>query len=233
MPIITDLAQHYRPEYFNTWLMTNMDAGLSSVVVLQGITLLDAEDHQYQGLTYAANLNDHFMALAVLITWPATGTTRARLIWSNSAPFRSPTSCPTGRCIGLGGQIICQLGEKLPVSPEEVTLTRRLLIAAGYREDHHLAAYFDREHWRCSPRIAGVLLPALYRDIHAAYCHIHRCGRNRFFSPRCISNISWINARRFSGSRCPMHRPDGGVREAGLGLDQAINVVSRDSFEPS
>ena len=38
-------------------------------------------------------------------------------------------------------KVLLWLGEKVPVSPEEATVTRRMLLSAGYRSDHALAIF--------------------------------------------------------------------------------------------
>ena len=42
---------------------------------------------------------------------------------------------------GAGIRVLRIVGEKVPVSPEDATITRRLLLAAGYRTDQALAVF--------------------------------------------------------------------------------------------
>src|SRR5512133_402450 len=43
---------------------------------------------------------------------------------------------------GLAVRIIRQIGEKVPVSPADAGMTRRYLLAAGFRSERSLAVYY-------------------------------------------------------------------------------------------
>jgi tight adherence protein C len=48
----------------------------------------------------------------------------------------------TERPMGVGVRVLKLVGEKAPVSPEDMDITRKLLTAAGYRDEKSIAIYF-------------------------------------------------------------------------------------------
>ena len=135
---------------------------------------------------------------------------------------------------GVLGQMVTTIqwiGEKMPVSPEEASSTQKELIAAGYRSDRAAAvfngckivgaialaivAYFVRTHIT-ENGILGIVL-------------IIAGGGAGFFLPTFMLDVL-IDRRR---ERLRMSLPDAldlmvVCVEAGLGLDQALRVVSRE-----
>jgi len=135
---------------------------------------------------------------------------------------------------GVLGQVVTTiqwLGEKMPVSPEEASSTQKELIAAGYRSDRAPAvfngfkivsaislavvAFFARTHIT-ENSILGIVIV------------IAGAGAG-FFLPSFVLDVL-IDRRR---ERLRMSLPDAldlmvVCVEAGLGLDQALRVVSRE-----
>jgi len=132
------------------------------------------------------------------------------------------------------GQVVTTiqwLGEKIPISPEEASATQKEMIAAGYRSDRSPAifnglkivcavalavvAYFVRSHITSNSMLGIVLIAA---GAGAGY-----------FLPSFGLDVL-IDRRR---ERLRMSLPDAldlmvVCVEAGLGLDQALRVVSRE-----
>ena len=132
------------------------------------------------------------------------------------------------------GQVVTTiqwLGEKIPISPEEASATQKEMIAAGYRSDRSpaifnglkivcavalaIVAYFVRSHITSNSMLGIVLIAA---GAGAGY-----------FLPSFGLDVL-IDRRR---ERLRMSLPDAldlmvVCVEAGLGLDQALRVVSRE-----
>jgi len=174
-----------------------------------------------------------FLALAVLITWAGyryyarPGRFYEQL---GTVTVSDILSEPGGAAPGLALRVIRLVGERIPVSPEEVSLTRRLLIAAGYREDHHLAVYFG---FRALALLAAGLLAFVFQSFIESYTlrivTFIVAGVVGFFIPSML--LEHLVDKRQEVLRLSL--PDAldlmvVCVEAGLGLDQAINVVSRE-----
>jgi tight adherence protein C len=174
-----------------------------------------------------------FLALTALISWAGyryyarpgrfyeqLGTVTVTDTFSQSG----------GLAPGLAIRIIKQVGERVPVSPDDVTLTRRLLIAAGHREDHHVAVYYGF-------RVVALLAAGLLAFVLQSYLENGSlrivtfvvAGVAGFFFPGLF--LEHLVDKRQEVLRLSL--PDAldlmvVCVEAGLGLDQAINVVSRE-----
>jgi tight adherence protein C len=127
-------------------------------------------------------------------------------------------------------RIIQQIGEKVPISPQDATVTRRLLMAAGFRTDVALKMFYGIKlvmcgllflaavvgrHYIANPILSIIVLPA------AAFAG--------YYGPNLILE-KLIDRRR---ERLRHALPDAldlmvVCMEAGLGLDQAIANVSRE-----
>ena len=127
-------------------------------------------------------------------------------------------------------RILRTVGEKIPVSPDEVIMTRRLLMASGYREDGALAAFFGFR----ALALVGCVLVALaclpFIPIYALrIVAVVFGGILGMFLPGIILDMM-VSARQ---ERLRLSLPDALdlmviCVEAGLGLDQAISNVSKE-----
>mgnify|MGYP000876582052 CR=1 FL=1 len=136
-----------------------------------------------------------------------------------------------GASQGVAVRILRKLGENVPISPEDASITRRMLIAAGFRDETAVtlyygmrilffavfvvAGYFAKDYMTQNPTLRMV---ALGMSAFAG-----------FFLPGLILE-SLISARH---ERLRMSLPDAldlmvVCVEAGLGLDQAIQNVSKE-----
>lgn len=132
---------------------------------------------------------------------------------------------------GVVVRVIRLIGEKVPVSPRDASLTRRYLIATGRRSDSALPiyygirvivfvafvviAYFARGYVTLNPTLQIVILAA--------------AGLVGFFVPGMV--LDWLVSRR--QEKLKLSLPDAldlmvVCVEAGLGLDQAILNISRE-----
>ena len=132
---------------------------------------------------------------------------------------------------GLAVWVIEQFGEKVPVSPEEATVIRGDLIAAGYRSDHALPFYLGM---RVVGAVGLVLLALVVRSwitsnsILAIVIPV-AAGFAGYFGPSFVLD-HLIEARQ---ERIKFALPDAldllvVSVEAGLGLDQAIQYVGQE-----
>lgn len=123
------------------------------------------------------------------------------------------------------------IGEKAPVSPQEAGLTRRQLIAAGFREDSGVAVFHGIQ------AIATLLFPLLVFMLRSnisnqtllQWLAVGAAALAGFFGPGFI--LEYIVAKRQEILKLSL--PDAldlmvVCVEAGLGLDQAILSVSRE-----
>ena len=134
---------------------------------------------------------------------------------------------------GQGGgtvRILKTIGEKIPVSPDEAIMTRRLLMAAGYRDDGALAAFLG---FRAVVMIGCVLLALACLPLISVYVlkivAIVFAGIVSLFLPGMVLDFL-VSARQ---ERLRLSLPDAldlmvVCVEAGLGLDQAISNVSKE-----
>jgi len=124
-----------------------------------------------------------------------------------------------------------QVGEKLPISPQDVSYTRRLLVAAGYRSEAAVRVYYGLK-----VLLAIVLLATAFfvRDALTAnpvlrIVVIIGGGLAGYFLPSLFLD-RMVQARQ---ERLRLSLPDAldlmvVCVEAGLGLDQAIRSVSEE-----
>jgi tight adherence protein C len=136
----------------------------------------------------------------------------------------------TVRPEGAMVRIIRQIGEKVPISPQDASLSRRYLIAAGYRSDSAVGFYYGT---KAITSVALFVLALIFRGyipvpvlsivfvIGAAVAGYFLPG---FVLERMVSNRQ---------ERLKLSLPDAldllvVCVEAGLGLDQAIVNVSRE-----
>jgi tight adherence protein C len=132
---------------------------------------------------------------------------------------------------GLVVRVIKTIGEKVPISPESASSTRRELIAAGYRSDSALLVFYGAKVLFCS---AMILLAFVAGDYLFAN-PLHRIlftalgGFIGYFAPSLFLERLVTNRQE----RLRLALPDAldllviSV-EAGLGLDQALQYVSRE-----
>jgi tight adherence protein C len=132
---------------------------------------------------------------------------------------------------GLAVSVFQLIGEKLPISPQDVMATRRELISAGYRSEMAVAVLYGIKAVLC---VTLVVLALLFRDSITSN-HILRivmviaAGLVGYFGPGfCLESM--VNKRR---EIIRLSLPDAldlmvVCVEAGLGLDQAIQYVSRE-----
>jgi tight adherence protein C len=126
------------------------------------------------------------------------------------------------------------IGEKVPISPEDASTSRRYLIAAGYRSDASLAIYYGVKIVLC----AVLLLFAV--AFHSSVTSIRvlqivftvAATAAGYFGP----NLVVEKLVDFRQERIRYSLPDAldlmvVCVEAGLGLDQAINNISRELAE--
>ncbi len=127
-------------------------------------------------------------------------------------------------------RVIETIGEKVPLSPQEAGMARRTLIAAGYRSDRAVTAYYG---------VKVVMAVAFVVVAGVVWTHIQNpmlrlmvwpaLAALGFFLPNL--GLDLLVSRRQERIRFAL--PDAldlmvVCMEAGLGLDQAINSVSKE-----
>lgn len=128
-------------------------------------------------------------------------------------------------------RVIRRIGEKVPISPGEASMARRYLIAAGFRSETALLTYYGLKVVLC----AGLLVPAVVFGVRIASQPMLRipliagAALAGFFGPNLV--LERLVARRQERLRFSL--PDALDMmvvsvEAGLGLDQAMQAVSRE-----
>jgi tight adherence protein C len=132
---------------------------------------------------------------------------------------------------GLVVRVIKTIGEKVPISPDSASSTRCELISAGYRSDNALLVFYGAKVLFCS---AMILLAFVAGDYLFAN-PLHRIlftalgGFIGYFAPSLFLERLVTNRQE----RLRLALPDAldllviSV-EAGLGLDQALQYVSRE-----
>ena len=127
-------------------------------------------------------------------------------------------------------RVVETIGEKVPLSPQEASLARRTLIAAGFRSDRATTVYYGLKV------LLGVVLlvPAGFIWAHVQNPILRlmvwpALGVGGFFLPNL--GLDLLVSRRQERIRFAL--PDAldlmvVCMEAGLGLDQAINSVSKE-----
>lgn len=132
---------------------------------------------------------------------------------------------------GLAVLIIQRIGERVPVSPQDVVATRRDLIAAGYRSDRALPIYYGIRVIVC---VLLVMLALVFREAITTNSVLRvvivvAAGFLGYLGPSFW--LEYLVARR--QERIRLSLPDAlnmmvVAVEAGLGLDQAIQYVGRE-----
>jgi tight adherence protein C len=127
--------------------------------------------------------------------------------------------------------VIEQIGEKMPIDPADATAIRRDLIAAGYRSDRSLPIYIGIRVLACALFVilALVFRPVLTSNPVLSIVIPVGAGALGYFGPSFVLDIL-IGKRQ---ERIRWGLPDAldllvVSVEAGLGLDQAIQHVSRE-----
>ncbi len=132
---------------------------------------------------------------------------------------------------GILVKITQQIGEKVPVSPQDVTVARRTLVAAGYRSELAVRIYYGLKVVLC----LGLLVLAFFlRDVVTTnptlrIVFVFAMGLIGYFGPSFFLD-HLVAARQ---ERLRLSLPDAldlmvVCVEAGLGLDQAVRSVSEE-----
>jgi tight adherence protein C len=177
-----------------------------------------------------------FLTLTVLITavgyWmyarPSRFQKRLGTLEETAPAMAINTSDASGRAWIV--RVVETIGEKVPLSPQEAGMARRTMIAAGYRSDGTVTIYYGVK-----------VLMAIAFVIIAGFVWVHiqnpmlrlmvwpALGAAGFFLPNL--GLDMLVSRRQERIRFAL--PDAldlmvVCMEAGLGLDQAINSVSKE-----
>ncbi|MCC7175579.1 MAG: type II secretion system F family protein [Bryobacterales bacterium] len=128
-------------------------------------------------------------------------------------------------------KITQQIGEKVPVSPQDVSVARRMLVAAGHRSEIAVRIYYGLKVVLC---IALLIVAFFTRDAITANPVLRivllvAAGLAGYFGPGFFLD-HMVSARQ---ERLKLSLPDAldlmvVCVEAGLGLDQAIRSVSEE-----
>jgi tight adherence protein C len=126
-------------------------------------------------------------------------------------------------------RITQQIGEKLPISPQDVSAARRYLVAAGFKSEGAIRVYYGIKVILC---LVLLVLALLFRDSITSnpvlrIVLVVAAGLTGYFGPGFYLE-SLVSARQ---ERIRLSLPDAldlmvVSVEAGLGLDQAIRSVS-------
>lgn len=124
-----------------------------------------------------------------------------------------------------------QIGEKIPISPQDATLARRYLAAAGYRSETAVRIYYGIKVVLC---IVLLVVALVLRDVITSNSILRivlvvAAGLAGYFGPTFFLE-HMVSARQ---ERLRLSLPDAldlmvVCVEAGLGLDQAIRAVSEE-----
>ena len=132
---------------------------------------------------------------------------------------------------GVVIQTIRRIGEKVPISPQEASITRRYLIAAGFRSESALLTYYGIKIVLCAVMlVVGLILKDYVSSMAVLRIpFVVGAALAGFFGPNLV--LERLVARRQETLRFAL--PDAldlmvVSVEAGLGLDQAIQSVSRE-----
>lgn len=123
------------------------------------------------------------------------------------------------------------IGEKMPISPQDASLARRYLIAAGFRSENAIRVLYGAKVLSC---VGLLVLTILFRETITANPILRNVlvvmgGLAGYFLPGFVLE-RMVGARQ---ERIRLALPDAldllvVCVEAGLGLDQAINNVSQE-----
>jgi tight adherence protein C len=128
-------------------------------------------------------------------------------------------------------RMIQYIGEQVPVSPEDASLARRQLMAAGFRSDLAVQVYFGLKIVMCAGLLVAAFLLRNQLTSNAVLRIVLVAGGGAlgFFGPNLV--VDHLVTRRHEKLRFSL--PDAldlmvVCMEAGLGLDQATVNVSRE-----
>ncbi len=127
-------------------------------------------------------------------------------------------------------RVVQQIGEAVPVSPQDVGMSRRYLIAAGYRSDTAVKVYYGLKIVLAVALFFAALFLRAYIDNSIGRIIIVIAGvAAGFFGPNLF--VERMVSKRQEAIRFSL--PDAldmmiVCMEAGLGLDQAMSAVSRE-----
>jgi tight adherence protein C len=144
--------------------------------------------------------------------------------------LREPVASPRERMVRVFGQI----GEKIPLSPSEQTITRRDLTMAGYRSDTAIAVFYGV---KVMAAVAAMLFALLVRNSLSDATMVRiviLIGFTGFGYYAPTLGLEKLVKQRQMKLRLSL--PDAVdmlviAVEAGLGLDQALQYVSREITE--
>lgn len=149
----------------------------------------------------------------------------------SAAPV-SPISTVSAGASGMA-KVVTSLqwvGEKVPISPQAASLTRRLLTGAGFRQDYALAVFFGIKVLLCAVLLLAALILRGYIEAPILSFAAPFLGAVvGYLAPNLVLDL--LISRRQNIIRLSL--PDAldlmvVCTEAGLGLDQAIRVVARE-----
>jgi len=128
-------------------------------------------------------------------------------------------------------RITQHIGEKVPISPQDVSVARQFLVAAGYRSETAVRIYYGIKVLLC---VGLLILAFLFRDVVTSnpvlrMVLVVAAGLAGYFGPSLVLD-HLVSARQ---ERLKLSLPDAldlmvVCVEAGLGLDQAIRSVSEE-----
>lgn len=131
-------------------------------------------------------------------------------------------------------RVLKEFGEKLPISARDASLSRRMLMAAGYRSELAVPVYFAIRFLLAALLVLAALVirPYLTGNSVLGIVFLISAGFVGYFGPSFWLDYA-VDLRR---ERIRFSLPDAldllvvGV-EAGLGLDQALDTVARELQE--
>jgi len=132
---------------------------------------------------------------------------------------------------GVLVRITQQIGEKVPISPRDVSTTRQFLVAAGYRSETAVRIYYGIKVLLC---VSLLILAFSLRDVVTSnptlrIAFVVAMGLAGYFGPSLVLD-KLVAARQ---ERLKLSLPDAldlmvVCVEAGLGLDQAVRSVAEE-----
>lgn len=136
-----------------------------------------------------------------------------------------------GASQGVAVRILRKLGENVPISPEDASITRRMLIAAGFRDESAVAMYYGMRILFFAVFVVAGFFAKDYLTQNGTLrmVALGMSAFGGFFLPGLLLE-GLISARQ---ERLRLSLPDAldlmvVCVEAGLGLDQAIQNVSKE-----
>lgn len=150
-------------------------------------------------------------------------------------PLGGLTETPADRARPSGRRFLVRIveyiGEKVPISPQDATMARRRLMAAGFRSDMAVRAYYGTKIVLCAGLLAVAFVGRDYLTVNTVLRIVLLAagGLAGFFGPNMA--LDHLITKRHEKIRLSL--PDAldlmvVCMEAGLGLDQAILNVSRE-----